>query len=111
MKKLVMILALLVVVGAVPGWCLVATVDNTIDAHTKDSGFRPVQDAGALYAKVDHEIGAGMDKVPVLQDRSKLISPIDKMLHDSIDGVKSLINGTWDLLTFKSMREKDVVKK
>ena len=106
MKKLAVILALLMVVGAVPGWCLVATVDNFVDSHTKDSGYRPVQDTGALYGKVNHEIGAGMDKVPVLQDRSKLMGPIDKLLHDSIDGVKSLINGTWDLLTFKSLREK-----
>ena len=110
MKKLAMLLALLMVVGAVPGWCLIATVDNFVDSHTKDSGFRPVQDTGALYGKVNHEIGTAMDKVPVLQDRSKVIGPIDKLLHATIDGAKSLINGTWDLLTFKSMRGKDIKK-
>ena len=110
MKKLAVMLALLLVVGAVPGWCLIATVDNFVDGHTKDSGFRPVQDTGEIYAKVNHEIGAGLDKVPVLQDRSKVISPIDKLLHDSIEGGKSLINGTWDLLTFKSLRDKSVKK-
>ena len=110
MKKLAVILALLMVAGAVPGWCLEATVDHFVDSHTKDSGFRPVQDTGAIYGKVNHEIGAGMDKVPVLQDRSKVMGPIDKLLHDSIEGTRSLINGTWDLLTFKSMREKDAKK-
>ena len=110
MKKLAVMLALLMVVAAVPGWCLVASVDNFVDSHTKDSGFRPVQDTGAIYGKVNHEIGAGMDKMPVLQDRSKVMSPIDKLLHESIDGAKSLINGAWDLLTFKSMREKESKK-
>ena len=110
MKKLAVILALLMAVGAVPGWCLEATVDGFVDSHTKDSGFRPVQDTGAIYAKVNHEIGAGMDKVPILQDRAKVMNPIDKLLHDSIDGAKSLINATWDLLTFKSLREKEVKK-
>ena len=110
MRKLAVLLALLMVVGAVPGWCVIATVDNFVDSHTKDSGFRPVQDTGALYGKVNHEIGAGLDKVPILQDRSKVISPLDKMLHDSIDGGKLLINGAWDLITFKSLRDKDVKK-
>ena len=110
MKKLAVILALLMVAGAVPGWCLIATVDSLVDSHTKNSGFRPVQDTGTIYAKVNHAIGTGMDKVPGLRDRSKVISPIDKLLHASIDGAKSLINGTWDFLTFKSLREKDAKK-
>ena len=110
MKKLAFLLALLLVIGAVPGWCLIATVDNFVDTHTKDSGFRPVQDTGEIYGKINHEIGAGLDKVPILQDRGKVISPVDKLLHDSIDGVKSLVNATWDLVTFKSLREKEAKK-
>ncbi len=106
MKKIAFLLALLMVVGMTPAWCLVATVDNYIDTHTKDSGFRPVQDTGELYGTVNHGIGTALDKVPVVQHRSVIISPLDKLMGDTINAGKLIINGTWDLLTLKSMRDK-----
>lgn len=110
MKKLAFMLALGMVMGSIPGWCLEATVDNFVDTHTKSSSFRPVQDAGELYGTVHHGISDGLDKIPVIKERSVVMNPVDKLLRDSIDASKSLINGTWDLLTFKAMREKHVKK-
>ena len=106
MKKRAILLALLMLVGAVPGWCLVATVDNFVNDHTKDSGYRPVQDTGEMYGTVNRHIGSAYDKVPVMKDRHVVIDPIEKLGNDSIHGVRTLLNGTWDLLTFKSMRTK-----
>ena len=111
MKKLAFMLALFMVVGAIPGWCLEATVDSFVDTHTKSSTFRPVQDAGEIYGTVNHQIGSTMDQIPVIKERSVIMNPIDKLLKDSVEGVRSIINGTWDLLTFKSMRDKPEVKK
>ncbi len=106
MKKLAIILAVLMVIGAVPGWCLIETVDTFVDGHTKSSTLRPVQDTGELYGTVNHSIGTTMDKVPVIKERSVVISPVNKLLRDSFDATRTLVNGTWDLLTFKSMRDK-----
>ena len=106
MKKLAIMLAVLMVLGAVPGWCLLPTVDGYVDGHTKNSRFRPVQDTGEIYGTVNHEIGKGMDQVPLIKDRSVVVNPVNKLLGDSMDATKSLVNGTWDLLTFKSLRDK-----
>ncbi len=106
MKKLAVLLAVMMAVGSVPGFSLEPTVDNFVDTHTKSSSLRPVQDTGLVYSKVNHEIGKGMDKVPVLNEREKVVGPLDKFLHHTIDGTKALTNGLWDILTFKSLREK-----
>ncbi len=106
MKKMAVILAALMILGAVPGWCLVPMVDSFVDNHTKNSSFHPVQDAGKVYGTVNHQIDTSFDKIPVLKSRSVIIDPIEKLVKDSVDATKLLINGTWDLLTFKSMRTK-----
>lgn len=106
MKKLAVILSLFMLVGAVPGWCLVATVDNYVDTHTKNSGYRPVQDTGEMYGAINHGIGTAMDKVPVIKERQVVVSPIEKLANDTIHGTRTLLNGMWDVLTLKSMREK-----
>ena len=106
MKKLAFLLALFMLAGSVPGWCLVATVDNFVDTHTKDSRYRPVQDTGEMYGSVNHHIGTAFDKVPLIKDRHVVVNPIEKLANDSISGTRTLLNGTWDLLTFKSMRTK-----
>ena len=106
MKKTAVMLALLLVIGTAPGWCLVEMVDHSVDNHTKTSTMRPVQDAGEIYGAVNHGIGESFDKVPVLKERSVVMNPINKLMGDTLDASKKLINGTWDLLTFKSMREK-----
>ena len=106
MKKIALLLAVLMVVGAAPGWCLVGMVDTYVDDHTKNSSFRPVQDTGELYGTINHGIGDTMDKVPVLKERSVIMNPIETVAKETIKGTKLLLNGTWDLLTFKSMRDK-----
>ncbi len=105
MKKIALLLAVLMVLAATPAWCLVGTVDTFVD-HTKNSSYRPVQDAGELYGAVNHGIGTGMDKVPVLKERSRIMGPIDTMTKETIKGTKFILNGAWDLLTLKSIREK-----
>lgn len=106
MKKIAVMLSLLLMIGAVPGWCLIGTVDNYVDGHTKDSSFRPVQDTGHLYGTVNDGIGKGLDKVPVINKRSVVMDPLDKGIGETIGMTKKIINGTWDILTFKSMRDK-----
>ena len=106
MRKIAFLLALLMVVGAAPGWCLVATVDSYVTDHTKDNSFRPVQDAGHLYETVNKGIDTSLDKVPGIKMRPMLFDPIDKVLRASIDSTKLIVNGLWDALTLKSIREK-----
>lgn len=106
MKKIALLLAVLMIIAAAPAWCLIGTVDTYVDDHTKNSGYRPVQDAGELYGAVNHGIGTGMDKVPVLKERSRIMGPLDTMAKETVKGAKFILNGTWDILTFKSMREK-----
>lgn len=106
MKKIAIVLSVLLLVGAAPGWCLIGTVDGFVENHTKDSNYRPVQDTGELYGNINDGIGKSLDKVPVIKERSVVIHPIDKLLGETIGMTKKIVNGTWDLLTFRSMREK-----
>ncbi len=106
MKKIALLLAVLMALGGSPAMALVATVDNYVDATTKDNRFEPVRDTGRIYGTVNEGIGKGMDQVPVLKERHVVMNPLDKMLRDTMDGTKMIINGTWDLLTLKSLREK-----
>ena len=106
MKKLAIMLALLTIIGAAPGWCLVATVDNVIDGHTKNSSLTPVHDAGEMYGVVNHQIGTSFDKVPVIKERSVVMKPLDHLMEQTIHAGKSIVNGVWDLVTLRSLREK-----
>lgn len=106
MKKIAVVLSVLLMIGAVPGYCLIGTVDGFVENRTKDSSFRPVQDTGELYGAINDGVGKGLDKVPVINKRSVVMDPLDKGIGETIGMTKKIINGTWDLLTFKSMREK-----
>lgn len=106
MKKLAVILVLLMIAGAAPGWCVLATVDNYVDTHTKDSSYRPVQDAGELYGAVNHGVGSAMDKVPVIKERHRVMEPMDKVTHESVSMTKKVLNGIWDAVTLKSLRDR-----
>lgn len=96
---------MLMVVGTVPGWCLIATVDNAVANHTKDSAYRPVADAGALYGELNKGLEKSFDKVPAVKMRPILFDPMDKVLHETLGAGKKIINGTWDLLTLKKYRK------
>lgn len=110
MKKLATMFIVLLMIGAVPGWCLVGVVDNYVDNHTKDSRLAPVRDTGRIYGTVNHQIGTAMDKVPVIQSRNVIMEPISKFAGSTADFSRSLINGVWDIVTFKSFREKKIEK-
>lgn len=110
MKKLAVILALLMI-ASVPAYAGVEPVDGIIDTHTKSSSLTPVQDMGRLYGTIDTGIHDSLDKVPVIKERGVVIRPIEHMLTGIYDGAKTLVNGTWDLLTLKRMREHHEEKK
>lgn len=106
MKKIAVLLTVLMVMGAVPGWCLIATVDNFVASHTKANNLRPVEDAGKLYQAVNNGIDTSLDKIPAVKLRPILFDPIDKVVKGSMDATRSVVNGLWDFLTLKSMRKK-----
>jgi hypothetical protein len=103
MKRIAILLAVFMVIGAAPGWCVISTVDNYVVEHTKSSSFRPIEDAGLLYENVDKSIDTSLDKIKL---RPILFDPIDKVVKVSIDGTRTIVNGVWDIVTFKSMRTK-----
>ncbi len=59
-----------------------------------------------LYGTMDHTIHSSLDKVPVVKERSVVIHPVETLMGQTIDAGRTLINGTWDLLTLKRLREK-----
>lgn len=106
MKKMAVVLAVLMLVGASAGWCVTPAADGFVDTHTKNSSLRPVQDTGKVYGTINHHVGTSMNKVPVLKSRSVVVEPVEKLGKESVHASKSVINGVWDILTFRSMREK-----
>lgn len=106
MRKISMLLVALMVMGAAPGWCLLPTVDGYVMDTTSKSSYRPVEDVGVVYKSVNDGIDTTLDKVSGDKARPILIDPIDKVLKTTIDGTKFVVNGVWDILTFKSMRTK-----
>ncbi len=105
MKKIATLLVVLMVVGAVPGWCLLATVDNAVMDHTKDSSYRPVADVGKVYGEMNKGLDKSLDKVPAVKLRPILFDPMDKALSETIKAGKLVINSSWDFLTFKKYRK------
>ncbi len=103
MRKIAMLLMVMLVAGAAPGWCLLPTVDGYVVSHTQ-SGIQPVADTGKIYQKVNTGIDTSLDKVPGVKVRPMLFDPIDKVLKTSVDATKTVVNGVWDLVTFKSLR-------
>ncbi|MBU3759429.1 MAG: hypothetical protein FGM27_05800 [Candidatus Omnitrophica bacterium] len=104
MKKIAMLLAVLMVAGAAPGWCLIATVDGYVTDTTSKSGYKPIEDVGVIYTSVNDGISTSLDKMTGSHARPMLLDPIDKVLRTTLDGTKTIVNGVWDLVTFKSMR-------
>ena len=105
MRKLATLLALLMVVGSIPGWCLIATVDNAVMDHTKDSSYRPVQDAGKAYDVLNKGMEKSFDKVPAVKMRPILFEPADAAAKETLKAGKLVINSSWDLLTLKKFRK------
>lgn len=102
MKKIAVFVAILLAVGAVPAWCLSATVDTFIDNRTK-SDLGPVADAG----KILDVANKGVDKTYhlVADPMDPVLSPVMKVKDGCVKGAKSIINFAWDLATFKHFRK------
>ncbi len=90
MKKIAVMLAVFVVLGPVPGWCLSTTVDTFIDNRMK-SDLSPVADAG----KVLDLTNKGVDKTYhlVTDPMDPVLSPVHKVKDGILDGVKKVVNG------------------
>lgn len=106
MKKIAMLLVVLLAAGAAPGWCLLPTVDGYVMDTTSKSGYKPVEDAGVVYKSVNDGIDTSLDKMTGSHARPMLLDPLDKVVKTTIDGTKTIVNGVWDLVTFKSFRTK-----
>ena len=104
MKKIAVVLAVLMAIGAVPGWCLSETVDHFLDNRSK-SDLRPVEDTAKIASTVSKGVDKSLDAVPVLKERDKVLDPVRKVRHETVSAAKTIVNRTWDILTFKSMRK------
>jgi len=104
MKKIAVLLAVLMAMGAVPGWCLSQTVDNFLDNRSK-SDLRPVEDSAKILSSVNKGIDKSLDAVPGLKERDKVLDPVRKVRKETVGAAKTIVNKTWDILTFKSMRK------
>ena len=110
MKKIAILLAVLMLVGSVPGWCLSEMVDKVIENKSK-SDIRPVQDTAKVLGVVNKGIDKSMDKTPVLSKREKVLDPIRKVERETIHGAKAVVNGAWDVITSPVDRMKDKKEK
>lgn len=104
MKKIAVILAVLMAIGAVPGWCLSQTVDTFLDNRSK-SDLRPVEDSAKILQGVNKGVDKSLDMVPGMDQRGKVLDPVSKARKETVGLAKTIVNKTWDTLTFKSMRK------
>lgn len=114
MKKIALFLAILMVVGSMPAWCLSETLTKVIDDKTK-SDIRPVQDTAKILGTVDRGVDKAMDKTPILNKREMVLDPARKVSREAVRGIKSIVNGVWDILTspfdrLRGEKEKEVPK-
>lgn len=104
MKKVAILLAVLMAMGAVPGWCVSQTADTFLDNRSK-SDLRPVEDSAKILQGVSKAVDKSMDAVPVLKEREKVMDPVRKTRKETVKIAKSIVNTTWDIVTFKWMRK------
>lgn len=97
MKKTALLLALLMIVGPVAGFCYPATVDNILEDKSK-SDLRPVADTAKMAGALNDGINQAFEMEP--------LHTIDKVRIETYNGAKKVTNMLWDALTFKSFRDK-----
>ncbi len=105
MRKTALLLALLMVLGTAPGWCFSATaiVDHTVD-ETRKSDIRPVEDTGKILGLTRE--GSGKAYHAVTDPMKPVLDPVRKGRDEILKGTKKVINTVWDMVTFRSLREK-----
>ena len=103
MKKIALLVALLMIASAAPGWCLSATVDRALDNQSK-SDLRPVQDT----ARIAGMVNKGVDKSYNMATKpmKPILDPIRQVRDTSIHASKTIVNRIWDALTFFVPRHK-----
>ncbi|OGW87322.1 MAG: hypothetical protein A3C35_08645 [Omnitrophica bacterium RIFCSPHIGHO2_02_FULL_46_11] len=98
MKKIALFLAVLMVFGSMPAWCLSEIVDKVIENKSK-SDIRPIQDTARILGLVNEGIDKSLDKTPILNKREVVLVPVRKVARETIHGTKAVVNGTWDVVT------------
>ena len=101
MRKTALFLALFMVIGQAYGLSYTATVDNALETKSK-SDLHPVQDA----AKMASVVNSGVNKIIEKQPMSTVMKPIETVRKETLKGTKTITNHLWDILTFRSFREK-----
>ena len=104
MKKVAVLIAILVLVSPAMGWCLSTTVDTFIDNRMK-SDIGPVADTGKILNFANKGVDSTCRLATSAMDH-KALSPIMTAKDETMKGVKSVINFTWDMATLKHFRGK-----
>lgn len=102
MKKIALLVAVLVVVMALPAWSMPDVLDRQID-HTMKSDIGPVADTGRILDFTNKGITKGYDTVT--GPMKPVLDPIRTVRDESMHGAKLVINTMWDLITFKHFRK------
>jgi len=102
MKKIAVVLAVLMLLGAAPAWCLSETADTFIQ-NRMQSDLRPVEDTGRILDVTNR----GIDKTyhTVTDPMQPVLDPVRQVRDETVKGSKSVINVVWDAITLRSMRE------
>lgn len=104
MKKTALFVALLLVLGAVPGWSISATVDGFLDRRA-ESDLRPVQDSAKVLIAVNDLADKSLEKAdPILKHRKPVMDPLMK-------SAKYIINTPYDLIRRMIPMHRDAEKK
>ncbi|OGW78276.1 MAG: hypothetical protein A2Z83_08320 [Omnitrophica bacterium GWA2_52_8] len=104
MKKIACLMAVLMMVGAVPGFCgMSATVDGFIEDRM-NSDLRPIEDTGRILDVTNRGIDRGYRVVT--DPMHPVLDPVRRVRDESVKGVKTVTNTTWDILTLRRFRDK-----
>ena len=97
MRKLALLMALLMVIGAGPAFALSATVDTFIE-NRQNSTLHPIADAGRILDVANQGIDKTYDAV------KKPLEPLLKPVRKVRDEVFKATNGIWDIVTLRGLR-------
>ncbi len=104
MKKIALLLAVLMVMGAATGFCgMSGTVDGFVE-NRMNSDIRPVEDAG----KILDITNKGIDKTyhTVADPMEPGLKHVRKVRDETMSLSKKIVNKTWDILTLKDLRDR-----
>lgn len=95
MKKLVAVLAVLMLVGSAAGFCA-GTVDTFLDNRSK-SEMKPISESATLVSTVYK---------PVSDAKDKVLKPFEPVTKPVMDVVHKTVNEIYNVLTFAKYRAK-----